>query len=48
LVGLCALGRAVAAFLFWAFDDCFLRLAMIYPHLVFRNILMRNIKRQPG
>jgi hypothetical protein len=26
-----ALGRAVAAFLLWTFDDCFLRLAMIDP-----------------
>jgi hypothetical protein len=31
LARLCALGRAVAAFLFWIFDDCFLRLAMIDP-----------------
>jgi hypothetical protein len=25
------LGRAVAPFFFWTFDDCFLRLAMIDP-----------------
>jgi len=31
LARLCALGRAVAAFLFWTFDNCFLRLAMIDP-----------------
>jgi hypothetical protein len=27
------------------FDDCFLRLAMIDPRLMFRNALMPNIKR---
>jgi hypothetical protein len=27
------LGRAFAPFLFWTFDDCFLRLAMIDPWL---------------
>jgi hypothetical protein len=26
-----ALGRAFAPFLFWTFDDCFLRLAMVDP-----------------
>jgi hypothetical protein len=25
------LGRAFAVFLFWTFDDCFLRLAMVDP-----------------
>jgi hypothetical protein len=40
--------RAVAAFLFWTFDGCFLRLAMIDPRLVLRKALMTNIKRQPG
>jgi hypothetical protein len=38
--------RAVAAFLFWTFDGCFLRLAMIDPRLVLR--MMTNIKRQHG
>jgi len=26
-----ALGRAVAPFFFWTFDDCFLRLAIVGP-----------------
>jgi hypothetical protein len=42
------LGRAVAAFLFWTFDDCFLRLAMIDPRLVSRNALVPNVKKQAG
>jgi hypothetical protein len=29
--------RAVAAFLFWTFDGCFLRLAIIDPRLVLRK-----------
>jgi hypothetical protein len=43
------LGRAVVPLLFWTFDDCFLRLAMIDPsRLVLRKALMPNIKRQRG
>jgi hypothetical protein len=41
-------GRAVVPFLFWTFDDCFLRLAMIDPsRLVLRKALMPNIKNSP-
>jgi hypothetical protein len=29
-----ALGRAFAPFLFWTFDDCFFRLAMVDPWFV--------------
>src|SRR6516225_8198690 len=36
-----ALGRAFAPFLFWTFDDCFLRLAMVDP-------LVGAHKRQPA
>jgi hypothetical protein len=36
-----ALGRAFAPFLFWTFDECFLRLAMVDPWFAPDN------KRQP-
>src|SRR4029077_10321216 len=43
------LGRAVVPLLFWTFDDCFLRLAMIDPsRLVLRKALMPNIKSNPA
>jgi hypothetical protein len=43
------LGTCCRPLLFWTFDDCFLRLAMIDPsRLVLRKALMPNIKRQPG
>jgi len=47
-VSLCALGRAVAAFLFWTFGDCFLRFAMIDPHLVFRKRINAEYQETSG
>src|SRR4029077_7071969 len=43
------LGRAVVPFLFWTFDDCFLRLAMIDPsRLVLRKALMPISRDSPA
>jgi hypothetical protein len=43
-----ALGRAVAPFLFWTLDDCFLRLTIIDPPLSLRKRIDTESKRQPA
>jgi hypothetical protein len=40
--------RAIAAFLFWTFDGCFLRLAMIDPRLVLRKAWCRVSRDSPA